>query len=119
MKVLGATEADFKKKSSIYLCSLIVIILIFRINVYIGKRNARTIISAIDAYYENVGDYADKIQDLVPQYLKETPVCAYRFSDHQYRYVYNGTSHFLMWPEVPPFGHRTYHFKNTEWSYRD
>jgi hypothetical protein len=87
--------------------------------VYIGKRNAKIIISAIAAYYENVGDYPSKLQDLVPQYLEEVPTCAYRLPDYRYRYVYNGRSHFLMWQEAPPFGHRTYHFKTAEWSYID
>jgi hypothetical protein len=109
----------YAKKTSIYLCSIVVIILVFKTNVQIGKRNARILISAIDDYYENIGDYPNKLENLVPQYIEHIPICAYRLSDYRYRYVYSGGSHFLMWQEAPPFGHRIYHFKNAEWSYID
>lgn len=109
----------YAKKAAIYLCGLLGIIVIFKINAHIGKSNAKVIISAVDAYYQDVGVYPKRLKQLVPKYLEKIPRCAYRMSGCQYRYISSEKSHLLMWQEIPPFGDRTYSFERAKWGYID
>ncbi len=109
----------FAIKAGIYFIALICIIGIFRFNAYIGKKNSKIVIGAINTYYAEIGIYPERLNQLMPSYLENLPNCAYRIIDRKYRYIYSKEHHYLIWAEAPPFGRRIYNFKTEEWRYLD
>jgi hypothetical protein len=105
---------------SLTLCLTVLAILSnFLFNRHLGHVNARLIIKAVEDYRVEKGKYPERLADLVPQYFSKVPRAAIRFSSNKYYYLHHKDYHSLMWAEAPPFGRRTYHFENKEWSYID
>ena len=95
-------------KAVIYLMALISIIGIFKLNAYLGKEHAETVII-----------YPDNLNQLVPNYMNRIPKCAYRIMDNEFRYYANPDDVYLMWTVIPPWGRKQYDFKTAEWRYFD
>jgi hypothetical protein len=106
-------------KCFIYLCACTCIISAYRLNISVGNRNADEIINTVEKFKEVKGDYPRRLSELVPEYMSRVPVCAYRLAGRQYHYSYTGTSHYLMWAQLPPFGRRVYDFQDKGWAYLD
>ena len=117
------SKREFSKlyavKGFIYLCACVCIVGVYRLNTFVGKKNAHRIVSAIEVYKSDKGVYPAELSDIVPEYMSGIPVCAYRLSGRQYRYFYTDSYHYLMWVEMPPFGRRMYDFQDKEWRYID
>jgi hypothetical protein len=106
-------------KGLVYLCACVCIIGVFRLNTFVGKRNAHRIIKAVEMCKSDKGSYPAELSDLVPVYISSIPVSAYRLSYSEYHYSSKQGSHYLMWVTMPPYGRRMYHFEVKEWTYLD
>lgn len=105
---------------SLMLCLTVLAILsTFMFNRHLGYANARLIIKAVEDYRVEKGEYPERLQDLVPQFLSEVPDSAIRLTSTEFYYLHHKDGHSLMWTEVPFFGRRTYQFETKEWSYMD
>jgi hypothetical protein len=91
----------------------------FMFNRHMGYVNARLIIKAVEDYRAAYGEYPERIEDLVPQFLSKVPRSAFRVTFTEYLYLHHNDHHSLMWVEAPPFGKPEYHFETKKWSYLD
>jgi drug/metabolite transporter superfamily protein YnfA len=105
---------------SLSLCLTVFAILsTFMFNRHLGYVNARLIVKAVEDYRVEKGEYPERLEDLVPQFLPKVPHSAIRLTSTKYYYLHHKEYHSLMWAEAPPFGRRTYEFETKEWSYMD
>jgi hypothetical protein len=105
----------FLIKAGVYLVASACIFFIFKFNTHTGAKNAESIIESVEAYYADHREYPRELNQLMPNYLKNIPNCAYRVFYKSYRYTYDQNDPSLIWFVMPPYGRRVYEFKDAEW----
>lgn len=88
-------------------------------NEYIGNKNSKLIIKAVENFKTEHGAYPDRLEDLVPTFLSKIPRSSFRLSSNKYIYLANQDFHQLIWVKVPPFGRYVYQFEKKKWSFID
>jgi hypothetical protein len=76
-------------------------------------------VAAVSAYHADHGKYPAALDHLVPDYLTDIPLCAYRITESRYKYIADPTQPMLVWVKTPPFGQNIYHFDSKSWTYVD
>ncbi len=87
----------------------------------LGRRGARKIIAASEAYRHEHGHYPGELQALVPGQLSSLPWSSLRLTSHGYTYrKHKGedgkVEHTLMYVFIPPFGRIFYTLETKAWS---
>lgn len=85
----------------------------------IAKSNAADVVEACERYRNTEGSYPDRLDQLVPRYLKKVPRAKYcLFQGEFWYYGPRVLPHaMLVWYELPPFGKWIYDFGIGEWRY--
>jgi hypothetical protein len=105
----------------IYAVMLICAIALKTINNQITLRNAVAIITACEQYKTKKGVYADRLSDLVPDYLSKIPAARYAGTGGWTYYHYpkktegGGDYYALGYTYEFPFGRSVYHSKSKTW----
>jgi hypothetical protein len=89
-----------------------------------ARSRAEQVISACKAYQAQHGAYPDRLEDLVPAYLRAIPRAKYTLAWGRFTYwnlssAEEGPHHVLMYVAMPPFGRRLYHLEEERWSALD
>jgi len=83
-----------------------------------AETNAQRIIAACEEYHAAHGNYPDKLDELVPQYMSSVPVAKYCIAWNRFDYFNHGNP-LLVWCVVPPYFRKIYSFEGRRWSYLD
>jgi len=85
------------------------------LNNILAKKRAHELIAACNKYKASHGDFPDRLQDLVPEFIPEVPRAKYtpRYGEFSY---HRGN---LMWTSIPPFGRPYYDFYSERWGFLD
>ena len=113
---------DFKKRliiMGIYAAGAVLTIGVIRFNNSMARQHAEIIIQACGQYWNQKGGFPDRLEDLVPDYLKQVPRAKYAFSNNRFIYRSRPDSHTLMYVAFPPFGRKIYSFENRKWGQID
>lgn len=84
----------------------------------IATANATRLIQACERYQQAMGDYPERLNDLVPRYLHSVPTAKYCIFYSAFGYC-GSPPHMLFWWDCPPFGRRTYTFDTGQWRHQD
>jgi hypothetical protein len=118
-KKYAACRKERLIRFAVYLAAVGVVFSLITINKHIAKDRAEQIISAVENYKAANGNYPDRLDQLVPQFMTEIPAKArITFTDSGFRYLV-GESHTLMYVAMPPFGRATYNFEAKSWGFID
>jgi hypothetical protein len=85
----------------------------------IAMANAAYVIQACESYRTDNGSYPDRLDQLVPRYLKSIPRAKYCHFFGGFCYVRIDQSPILWWTAMPPFNKRVYDFERRTWRYLD
>jgi len=113
---------DFKKRliiMGIYAAGAVLTIGAIRFNNNLARQHAEIIIQACEQYWHQKGGFPDRLEDLVPDYLKQVPRAKYAFSNNRFIYRSRPDSHTLMYVAFPPFGRKIYSLENQKWGQLD
>jgi hypothetical protein len=83
----------------------------------VAEANARRVIVACEEYHAASGRFPEKLDELVPQYMKSIPFAKYCLAG---RFAYHNFGEpKLDWQVVPPYYRKIYKFDTRSWSYLD
>jgi hypothetical protein len=88
----------------------------------IAEANAPRIIAACEEFHAANDKFPKTLDELVPRYMPSVPRAKYCLVDGEFRYWHfkdDDVGSILEWCVVPPFGRKTYDFKDRRWSYLD
>lgn len=83
----------------------------------LAEKRSEMVISAVDQYYRDKGEYPDSLFSLVPVYLSDIPKP--RIAPGVFYYFGAPNDPFLMYADTPPFGRLSWSFRNKEWTSLD
>jgi hypothetical protein len=113
---------DLKKRMiimGIYAAAAVLTIGAIRFNNHVARQHAEIIIQACEQYKNQKAMFPARLEDLVPEYLKQVPRAKYAFSYNQFTYRSRPDWHTLMYVAFPPFGRKIYTLENREWGQLD
>ncbi len=102
-----------------FILTIVAIFSTFAFNKHVGYTHAEAIIGAVVSFRSDQGEYPEALDELIPEYLEEIPICAYRFVSSRYTFFESSGSHYLLWEEAPAFGRPAYEFETGQWRYID
>ncbi|MDO8804320.1 MAG: hypothetical protein Q7R35_07810 [Elusimicrobiota bacterium] len=85
------------------------------VNNILARRRARELITACNKYKESHGDFPEKLQDLVPEFIPKIPRAKYTPMYGNFNYQRGN----LMWTSIPPFGRPYYDLYAGRWGFLD
>ncbi len=85
----------------------------------VGEANARQLIAACEKYHAANGRFPEKLDELVPRYIKSIPVAKYCLGPSSRFYYYNLSTPTLYWQVIPPYYRKIYNFDTQSWTYLD
>lgn len=104
---------------ALYLAAVAVVLSLIPINKRIAEERAGRIIAAVESFKAANGNYPDRLDQLVPQFIAEIPGHArIAVADIGFRY-FAGEHPQLMYVAMPPFGRKVYHFASKSWGFID
>ncbi|MHC5537640.1 hypothetical protein ACYOEI_05350 [Singulisphaera rosea] len=83
----------------------------------VAESNSRRVILACEEYHAANGRFPEKLDELVPQYMKFIPRAKYCMAGH-FAYHNFGEAK-LYWVVVPPHLRKIYNLERRSWSYLD
>jgi hypothetical protein len=85
------------------------------LNNMLAKQRAEDLKTACYQYKEQHGDFPERLQDMVPEFIPNVPLAKYtpRYGEFSY---HKGN---LMWVSIPPFGRPYYDFYAERWGFLD
>jgi len=105
---------------SIYLLAIAMVFGLRSFNTSLAKERADQIIAAADRFKAANGQYPERLDQLVPQFIPEIPARAnLALWDSGFRYFSTPERHMLMYVAMPPFDRRTYTFETRQWGRLD
>jgi hypothetical protein len=84
----------------------------------VAETNAQRVVAACETYRAANGEYPERLQDLVPQYLNSVPVAKHCLGPSRIFYYFSDKP-LLVWYVVPPYLRKIYDFETRSWSYLD
>jgi hypothetical protein len=120
-KKYAACRRERLIRLAIYLAAVAVVLILIPVNGEISQERAERIIAAVESYHTANGEYPERLDQLVPQFIDAVPAKArISFADTGFRYFAGSPgSHTLTYVVMPPFGRRVYYFESKAWSYLD
>lgn len=107
------------RQGLVCLVGLGLILGLYRVNVHKGYSGAKQLISAVEAYKTERGNYPKALQDLTPKFIEDIPKVSLHLMWNDYFYEADPDAPVLWWIELPPFFRRFYHFKGGRWTTLD
>jgi hypothetical protein len=86
-------------------------------DISLARQRAETIITAVNQYQQDMGQYPASLEKLVPAYMPEIPKP--RIAPGVFYYHCAPEDTFLMYADYPPFGRQSWSFNNREWTSLD
>lgn len=99
----------------IYCVMVLMILTANRINNGIARDRTKVIAAACEQYKTKCGKYPERLDTLVPEFLKRIPSAKYSLSNDRFRYLSSEGSHAIMFVAVPPFGRVYYTLETQTW----
>lgn len=86
----------------------------------IARANSERLIKVCERYRADHGDYPERLDQLVPDYVSAVPRAKYCCAFGAFSYWnFEGPNAFFWWVELPPYGRRTYDLDSKKWGYID
>jgi hypothetical protein len=140
-KSLSAPQIKGLVRVGVYVVLIVAISALFMVNQKVARSRGETLIAACESYKQVYGNYPDKLEELVPEFVDEMPLSRYSLGFNKFRYrsleprepnpAFNDSPcgpdkgippegrHVLEYTDVPPFGRPYYLFESGEWRYMD
>jgi hypothetical protein len=106
-------------KMGIYLLAAALVLVTINIDLHFARQRADKVAVALKQYQAQRGNYPDKLDKLVPEFLPSVPNARITLTLNQFFYHATDNSHDLSYIVVPPFGLNSYNLENGRWTVRD
>lgn len=84
-------------------------------NISLAKHRAQELVTACYKYKAGHGEFPEKLQDLVPEFIPKVPRAKYTARNGNFNYRRGN----LMWVSMEPFGRSYYDFDREKWGFYD
>lgn len=105
-------------KMGIYLGAAALVLAVINIDLHFTRQRADEVIAALNKYQAQRGNYPDKLEALVPEFLPAVPDARISLTQNQFYYHATAKSHDLSYIVIPPFGLNSYNLENGRWIVR-
>lgn len=105
----------------IQVATLLLVLANHSLQVRIAQANAARLVQACENYRFANKNYPQRLDDLVPRYIRSIPRAKYCLLWRDFQYFSAPPEYwFLVWTKLPPFGRWVYGFDETrDWNYLD
>jgi FlaA1/EpsC-like NDP-sugar epimerase len=88
------------------------------LNNVIAHNRSVMLITTIEQYKSENGEYPENLEALVPKYIEAVPTAKFSLMNEFWYHKQNGDAS-LFYVAFPPFGRPIYYFSKKEWGYMD
>ena len=106
-------------KMALYLGAAALVLATIQIDLHFARQRADTLIAALNQYQARYGNYPDKLDKLVPEFLPAVPDARISLTQNQFYYHATANSHDLSYIVIPPFGLNSHNLESGRWTVRD
>lgn len=104
------------KKVALYLLAVIGIMVLFIFNRQVGTQRADELVRAVEAYSAKHGQFPQKLEQVVPDFMSAVPLARYTLASNDFSYKTGPDGkHVLSWTVTPPFARKSYTFEEKRW----
>ncbi len=106
-------------KMAVYLVAAALVLATIQIDLHFARQRADTLIAALNQYQAKHGNFPDKLDKLVPDFLPAVPDARISLTQNQFYYHATAKSHDLSYIVIPPFGLSSHNLESGRWTVRD
>ncbi len=108
------------KKTAIYIAMAVCVVGTIALQNHMAERRTLRLADACTAYKAKHQKYPERLSQLVPEFMPSIPPAKYTLMVSWAGFYYSGgSSPFIMYTAMPPFGRRLYYVEHKKWGYMD
>jgi hypothetical protein len=106
-------------RAAIYVLAALAVFGANALNNMLARHRANQVIVALQEFKAVNGKYPDRLDQLVPKFLRKVPRPKYTLDSSNTFDYFSSSSAVLMYRVLPPFGRAIYRLEEKKWSYLD
>ena len=103
----------------IYILMILTVLSSIRFLDNLALKRAEILIKACNEYKVKCGNFPDKLEELVPDFISSIPAAKPVFFEPRFNYISEKSNHTIWYVVCPPFGRAFYNLETGKWSYLD
>jgi len=111
-----ASPGYYLKTSLIYTIMALSVLGSNYLNNDIAMQRAESLVTKIEEYKGDNGNYPLQLKELIPKYIDSVPIAKYALGFNRFYYINGKNDVLLLYVHFPPYGRQMYSFVRKEWT---